>query len=130
MLHQEITGKILKAFYSVYNDLGYGFLEKVYENALIHELRKMDLKVVRQRPIKVYYDNVLVGEYFADIIVENAVIVELKAVEVLHESHANQLTNYLKATEIEVGLLLNFGEEPEFARKILTNDRKKIRVNP
>jgi len=72
----------------------------------------------------------LVGEYFADIIVENAVIVELKAVEVLHESHANQLTNYLKATEIEVGLLLNFGEEPEFARKILTNDRKKIRVNP
>jgi len=130
MLHQEITGKILKAFYSVYNDLGYGFLEKVYENALIHELRKMGLNVVRQKPIKVYYDNVLVGEYFADIIVENAVIVELKAVEVLHESHANQLTNYLKATEIEVGLLLNFGEEPEFARKILTNDRKKIRVNP
>jgi len=130
MLHQEITDKILKAFYRVYNDLGYGFLEKVYENALIHELRKMGLNVVRQKPIKVYYDNVLVGEYFADIIVENAVIVELKAVEVLHESHANQLTNYLKATEIEVGLLLNFGEEPEFARKILTNDRKKIRVNP
>ena len=130
MLHRQITDKILKAFYSVYNDLGYGFLEKVYENALIHELRKMGLNVARQKPIKVYYDNVLVGEYFADIIVENAVIVELKAAEVLYESYTNQLINYLKATEIEVGFLLNFGEEPEFARKILTNDRKKIRVNP
>lgn len=72
----------------------------------------------------------MVGEYFADIIVEDAVIVELKAAEVLHESHSNQLVNYLKGTEIEVGLLLNFGEKPQFARKILTNDRKKIRVNP
>ena len=130
MLHQQITGKILRAFYSVYNDLGYGFLEKVYENALVSELRKMGLNVVQQKPIKVYYDNVLVGEYFADIIVENAVSIELKAVEVLHESHSNQLINYLKATEIEVGLLLNFGEEPQFVRKIFTNDRKKIRVNP
>lgn len=130
MLHQQITGKILRAFYNVYNDLGYGFLEKVYENALIHELKEMGLNVSQQRPIKVYYDSVLVGEYFADIVVENAVIIELKAVKALHESHSNQLMNYLKATDIEVGLLLNFGEEPELARKIFTNDRKNIRVNP
>jgi len=130
MLHQQITGKILRAFYNVYNDLGYGFLEKVYENALIHELKGMGLRISQQRPIKVYYDSVLVGEYFADIVVENAVIIELKAVKALHESHSNQLMNYLKATEIEVGLLLNFGEEPELARKIFTNDRKNIRVNP
>ncbi len=130
MLHQQITGKILRAFYNVYNDLGYGFLEKVYENALIHELKGMGLKVSQQRPIKVYYDSVLVGEYFADIVVENAVIIELKAVKVLHESHSNQLMNYLKATDIEVGLLLNFGEEPDLARKIFTNDRKNIRVDP
>ncbi len=125
MLHGQTTEKILKAFYNVYNDLGYGFLEKVYENALVYELRKMNLRVVQQRPIKVYYDNLLVGEYFADIIVEDAVIIELKAVESLHESHSNQLINYLKATEVEVGLLLNFGMKPQFARKILTNDRKK-----
>ena len=130
MLHRQITDKILRAFYNVYNDLGYGFLEKVYENALVHELRKMELNVSQQRPINVYYDNVLVGEFFADVIVENAVIVELKAVEALHEIHSNQLINYLKATEIEVGLLLNFGEEPEFLRRILTNDRKNIHVNP
>jgi len=130
MLHQQITGKILRAFYNVYNDLGYGFLEKVYENALIHELKGMGLRISQQRPIKVYYDSVLVGEYFADIVVENAVIIELKAVKALHESHSNQLMNYLKATEIEIGLLLNFGEEPELARKIFTNDRKNIRVNP
>jgi len=125
MLHRQTTDKILKAFYNVYNDLGYGFLEKVYENALVYELRKMNLRVAPQRPIKVYYDNVLVGEYFADIIVEDVVIIELKAVESLHESHSNQLINYLKATEVEVGLLLNFGMKPQFARKILTNDRKK-----
>ena len=130
MLHYQITEKILRAFYDVYNELGYGFLEKVYENALVHELRKMELNVSQQRPTNVYYDNVLVGEFFADVIVENAVIVELKAVEALHEIHSNQLINYLKATEMEVGLLLNFGEEPKFVRKILTNDRKNIHVNP
>ena len=130
MLHHQITDKILRAFYNVYNDLGHGFLEKVYENALVHELREMGMNVSQQRPINVYYDNVLVGEFFADVIVENAVIVELKAVGALHEIHSNQLINYLKATEIEVGLLLNFGEKPEFIRKILTNDRKNIRINP
>lgn len=117
MLHRQITEKIIKAFYNVYNALGYGFLEKVYENALVHELRKMGLNVTQQKPIKVYYDTVLVGEYFADIVVESVVIVELKAIEVFHENHSNQLLNYLKATEVEVGLLLNFGRKPQFVRK-------------
>ena len=125
MLHEEITGAIIKAFYTVYNTLGYGFLEKVYENALVHELIKLGLKVGQQMPIKVYYAGQLVGEYFADLVVEGCVIVEIKAAEGLRPEHAAQLLNYLKATEIEVGLLLNFGPKPEFTRKIFTNDRKK-----
>jgi len=125
MLHEEITGAIIKAFYTVYNTLGYGFLEKVYENALVHELTKLGLKVRQQTPIKVYYAGQLVGEYFADLAVEDCVIVELKAAESLRPEHAAQLINYLKATDVEVGLLFNFGPKPEFARKIFTNDRKK-----
>ncbi len=125
MLHEEITGAIIKAFYTVYNTLGYSFLEKVYENALVHELTKIGLEVSQQMPIKVHYDGCLVGEYFADLVVEGCVIVEIKAAESLCPAHAAQLLNYLKATEVEVGLLLNFGPKPEFARKIFTNDRKK-----
>ncbi len=125
MLHEEITGAIIKAFYTVYNALGYGFLEKVYENALVHELTKPGLQVRQQMPIKVTYDGQLVGEYFADLVVEGCVIVEIKAAEGLCPEHAAQLLNYLKATEIEIGLLLNFGPKPEFTRKIFTNDRKK-----
>lgn len=109
MIYQDVTDKIIKAFYNVYNTLGYGFLEKVYENALVYELDKLGLNTIQQKPIKVYYDKILVGEYFADIIVENKVVIELKAVEAFQESHANQLMNYLKATDMEVGLLLNFG---------------------
>lgn len=124
-LHSEITSKILKAFFNVYNKLGYGFLEKVYENAMLIELRKFGLKVEKQRPIKVYYDNELVGEYFADIVVNEIVIIELKAAENLMEAHEAQLINYLRATEIEVGLLLNFGKEPQHKRKVFTNDLKK-----
>lgn len=130
MIYQDVTDKIIKAFYNVYNTLGYGFLEKVYENALVYELDKLGLNTIQQKPIKVYYDRILVGEYFADIIVENKVVIELKAVEAFQESHANQLMNYLKATDTEVGLLLNFGQEPRFIRKIFTNDKKKIRNNP
>ncbi len=125
MLHERTTGQIINAFYKVYNTLGYGFLEKVYEKALAIELRKRGFQIVRQQPIKVHYDGVVVGNYFADIVVDNTVIIELKAMEALHSNHANQLVNYLKATEMEVGLLLNFGEEPEAARKIYTNDRKR-----
>ena len=121
LLHNEISEKILKAFYNVYNSLGYGFLEKVYENAMMIELRKLGMNVQRQVPIKVFYEKQLVGEYFADIIVEGKVIVELKAAESLCEAHEFQLINYLKATELEIGLLLNFGKKPQFRRKIFTN---------
>ena len=124
-LHSEITGKILKAFFNVYNKLGYGFLEKVYENAMLIELRNLGMKAENQCPIKVYYGNELVGEYFADIVVNDLVIIELKAARKLIEAHEAQLINYLKATEIEVGLLLNFGKEPEHKRKIFTNDLKE-----
>jgi len=118
LLHQELTEKIIGAFYNVYNTLGYGFLEKVYENALKIELSDSGLKVVAQMPILVHYKEQVVGEYFADLCVENAVIVEVKAAECLSEAHEAQLINYLKATGIEVGLVLNFGKKPEFSRKV------------
>lgn len=124
-LHQELTSKIISCFYKVYNTLGFGFLEKVYENALLIELTKSGLFVERQKPIKVYYEDKLVGEYFADIIVENKIILELKAVESLIEEHELQLINYLKATDIELGLLLNFGKKPEIRRKIFSNNQRK-----
>ncbi len=123
-LHQEITEIIIKAFYNVYNHLGYGFLEKVYENSMMIELNSMGLKCEKQKPISVSFKGLNVGEYFADIIVENKVIIELKAAESLIEEHEAQLLNYLKATEIEVGLLLNFGKIPTIKRKIFENKFK------
>lgn len=123
--HSDITEKIIKAFYNVYNVLGYGFLEKVYENALSLELRKADLYGELQKQIKVYYDNQEVGLYYADVIVEDLVIVEIKAAEALCDEHECQLINYLKATDIEVGLLLNFGKKPEFKRKVFSNNNKR-----
>lgn len=129
MLHKHITSGVIKAFYQVYNTLGYGFLEKVYANALVHELKSQGFSVQQQVPIKVYYDGYLVGEYFTDLVGEGQVIIELKAAETLHPQHEAQLLNYLKATDIEVGLLLNFGPKPIVVRKILTNDRKcKLQV--
>ncbi len=125
MLHQQTTKEIIDAFYTVYNKMGYGFLEKVYENCLLIELRKGGITCYQQKQIHVYYDEEEVGEYYADILVANKVIIELKAAEAICEEHENQLINYLKATDIEVGLLLNFGKNPEFKRKIFTNDRKE-----
>ena len=122
--HSEITDKIIKCFYKVYNTLGYGFLEKVYENALFLELRNLGLFVEKQKQINVFYDNKKVGEYYADLIVSELVIVELKAAESLCEEHEFQLINYLKATEIEVGLLLNFGKSAQVKRKIFTNKKQ------
>ena len=119
--HTEVTDQIIKGFYKVYNTLGFGFLEKVYENALFFELRKMGLYVEKQRQITVFYEEKEVGEYYADLVVDGKVIVELKAAEALCEEHELQLINYLKATEIEVGLLLNFGKKPELKRKVFTN---------
>ncbi len=124
MLYQDLTGKIIKAFFNVNDKLGYGFLEKVYENAMVLELRKMGLDVKQQKNIKVYYDETEVGDYFADLIINDLVIVELKAAESLCPEHEAQLINYLRATKIEVGLLFNFGKKAEFKRKIFTNDQK------
>ncbi len=123
-LYTEITDKIIHSFYTVYNTLGYGFLEKVYENAMMLELIEKGMLAQKQNPIKVHYREKLIGEYFADIIVEEKVIIELKAAEAIVQEHELQLINYLKATEIEIGLLLNFGKKPEIKRKICTNDRK------
>jgi GxxExxY protein len=122
--HKDITELIIQAFYTVYNTLGYGFLEKVYQQALIIELRKLGLEVIPEAPIKVYYNGHVVGEYFADLLVAGLVIVEIKAVRTLAPEHEAQLLNYLKATPYEVGLLLNFGPEAEIKRKIYDNTRK------
>ena len=129
MLHKEITGQIIEAFYKVNNTLGYGFLEKVYENAMKIELISRGLKVEQQKNIRVYYEGNEVGDYFADLIVNDVVIIELKASESLCEEHEAQLINYLKATTAEVGLLFNFGKKAEFRRKIFTNDRKGNKIN-
>jgi GxxExxY protein len=116
-LHSDLTDKILKAYYSIYNKLGYGFLESVYHNSMMIELKKLGLRCEKEKKIKVYYDGILVGNYIADIIVEDKVILELKAVSKLNPQHEVQLINYLKATGIKVGLLLNFGKKPEHSRK-------------
>ncbi|OQY04955.1 MAG: GxxExxY protein [Bacteroidetes bacterium 4572_117] len=123
-LHSDTTSLILKAFYNVYNTLGYGFLEKVYENAMMIELKKLGLECRKQVPLKVYYDDINVGDYFADIIVENLVIIELKAAKDIIIEHEAQLVNYLRATDIEVGLLLNFGKKPQHKRRVLTSEYK------
>jgi GxxExxY protein len=127
LLHADITALIIKAFFHVYNTLGYGFLEKVYENALKITLRKWGLPVSQQQPIKVYFEGEDVGEYFADLIVIEKVILELKAAESICSGHESQLVNYLKATDFEVGLLLNFGPKPQFRRKIFLNSRKSCK---
>ena len=125
MLQGDLSNQIIRAYYNVYNTLGYGFLEKVYENALIIELQRLNLHGRTQVPLKVFYLEQRVGDYFADIIVEDAIILELKAADALCEEHEAQLINYLRATSIEVGFLFNFGKKPEFRRKIFENKYKK-----
>ena len=123
--HADVTDKILHAFFKkVYPKLGYGFLEKVYENALALELRRVGLTVEQQARIEVYYDGVVLGEYFADLLVDGVVIVELKAIQRLGPEEEAQLLNYLRATPYEVGLLLNFGPRPDFRRKVFDNANK------
>ena len=123
--HQELTKSIIGIYYNVYNELGYGFLEKVYHRAMIVELNKNGYEVEHEKKIEVFYKNEVVGTYIPDLIINKSVILELKCVEYLIEAHENQLINYLKATECEVGLVLNFGKDPQFKRKIFTNDLKK-----
>ena len=124
--HKELTDKIIQAFYCVYNELGFGFLENVYQNALYFELLKRDFKVETQKAIDVYYQTQPVGKYRADLVVNDLIILELKAVDYLVIEHELQLINYLKATDIEVGLLLNFGMKPEIRRKVFDNKRKNL----
>lgn len=126
LLHKNITEEIISTCYFVYNELGYGFLEKVYENAMLLELKSRGFKVESQKIIKVYFKDTIVGEYFADIVVNDKIILELKSCESLASEHEVQLFNYLKATEIEVGLLFNFGKRAAFKRKVSTNDNKKF----
>ena len=120
----ETTDKIIKIFYRVYGKLGYGFLEKVYENAMMIELKKEGIPAVAGWPIRVLYEKEIVGEYFADLLVDNKVIVEIKVARNLAPEDEAQLLNYLKATDAEVGLLLNFGPKPEIKRKLFENYRK------
>ncbi len=122
--YRELTEQVLKIFYRVYNKLGYGFLERIYENAMMIELKKESISAISQSAIKVVYDGEALGEYYADILVDNKVIVEIKAAKNLAEEHEAQLLNYLKATDIEIGLLLNFGPKPEIRRKAFDNLRK------
>jgi len=122
--HSELTGKILGAFFQVHKELGYGFSERVYENALAMVLIETGLKVEQQVHLSIFYHGRAVGEYIADMVINDTVLLELKATQKIIEDHAAQLLNYLKATHIEVGLVLNFGPSAEFRRKIYDNERK------
>jgi GxxExxY protein len=127
LLHKDITDKILHAFYKmVYPQLGYGFLERVYENSMLIALHDLGVAVRAQAKIDVFFQRQVVGEYFADLLVEEAVIVELKAVPHLLNEHIAQLLNYLRATPFEVGILLNFGPTPGIRRMVFENARKTI----
>jgi GxxExxY protein len=124
-LHSELTGGILSSASYVFEQLGFGFLEAVYENALAIRLRQDGFMVQTQVPIEVIFEQQVVGEYRADILVNDTIILEIKAVDSLHPRHEVQLVNYLRATNKEVGLLINFGNRMDVKRKIFTNDRKK-----
>lgn len=124
LLHEELTNAIIKTFYEVYNELGYGFLEKVYQNSLYLELKNKGYKVEAQKKILVYYKGIEVGEYFADLLVDDLIILELKTADCIVKDFENQILNYLRGTNCEVGLLLNFGKKPEFRRKIFENNKK------
>jgi len=128
--HAELTEKIIGVFYDVYNELGYGFLESVYEEALAIALCEAGLTVERQVPVPVWFHGQNVGQFRADMLVSTSVLLELKSARTLEAAHEAQLLHYLKSTQIEIGLLLNFGARPQFRRLLFDNGRKKIRANP
>jgi len=128
--HADVTEKIIGVFYDVYNELGYGFLECVYEESLVIALYEAGLTANRQIPLPVWFRGQKVGEFRADLLVQNCVLLELKTARSLDTAHEAQLLHYLKSTEIEVGMLLNFGARPQFRRLLFDNERKKIRENP
>ncbi len=123
--HSELTGQIIHLAYYVYNALGFGFVEKVYENSLAKKLREAGFSVACQVPVHVYFEGEIVGEFVADMMVNDCVIIEFKAVSKIIPIHEVQLVNYLRATEIEVGLLLNFGEAMEVKRRVFSNSLKR-----
>jgi len=125
MVEEDITDKVIKVFYYVYNELGYGFLEKVYERAMCVAFRNSGIKFVSQFPVKVIFEGEIVGDYIADFLVEDKIVVEIKASRELCEADEFQLINYLKCTDKEVGLLLNFGKGPQIKRKVFDNELKK-----
>jgi GxxExxY protein len=124
MLYDELSEEIINLFFEVYNELGYGFLEKVYKNALYFEIKDAGHKCETEKAIEVFYKYRNVGQYYADIVVDDKIILELKVAESISQAHEYQLINYLRATRYEVGYVLNFGKKPEFKRILLTNDRK------
>jgi GxxExxY protein len=123
--HQEVTEVIIQAFYEVYNELGHGFLESVYEQAMNRVLRDKGVEVKRQSPLPVWFRDEQIGDFRADLIVANSVIVELKAARALGSAHEAQLLNCLRASDVEVGLLLNFGPGPQVKRMAFANQKKK-----
>ncbi len=124
-----LTERVIGAFFDVYNELGSGFLESVYENALAQALRETGIAVQQQAALSVSFRNQIVGEFRADLLIERQLVVELKAVSKLMPIHEVQLINYLKASGIPIGLLVNFGAKPEFKRRVFTNT-KSIRSYP
>jgi len=122
-IYSELTNKVIGCAYKVYTELGAGFLEKIYENALVIELKQSNLRVSQQYPIKVYYKDIVIGDYFADLVVEDKIIIEIKAISDLNKAHEVQLVNYLKATRKEVGLLINFGDKIKIKRKVLQKSK-------
>lgn len=128
--HSELTENIIGVFYDVYNELGYGFLESTYAEAMMVALADAGLNASREVSIPVWFRGRKIGQYFADLMVSGIVLLELKSSRVLEKAHEAQLLDYLRATEIEVGLLLNFGQRPQFRRLLFDNERKTIRENP
>lgn len=130
MKHEELTGKIIEVFYEVYNELGHGFLESVYENAMRIALKQAGLAVADKQAIPVWFRGVIVGVFEPDIAVAGLVTLELEAGRALDAAHESQLLNCLRATEVEVGLLFNFGPRPDFKRLVFDNSRKRINAQP
>ena len=124
LLHHELTERIIAVFYDVYAELGYGFLEKIYQRAMIIALRDAGLPVVERNPFPVTFRGELLGDFFADIVVNDLVLVEIKAISALRPVDEAQALNYLRASHLEVALIMNFGPKKEYWRRILTNDRK------
>ena len=124
MKHEALTEKLIGAFYEVYNELGHGFLESVYQNAFVVALEEKQVSHEQQVAIDEFFHDVSVGDFRADLIAESRVLVELKAVNSLDRSHEKQILNYLKSTKVEVGLLLNFGPRPQVRRFVMENETK------